>query len=73
MVNAVSACTTFFPGEGLILYKPPLPERTGWAVETSFEESGINPQQEEYNGLYDRQGHLHRWGKKIGLFIDICC
>jgi hypothetical protein len=72
MVNAVSACTTFFPGEGLILYKHPLPERTGWVVETCFEESEINRQPEENTGFYDRQGHLHRPGK-IGLFIDICC
>ena len=72
MVQAVSACTTFFPGEGLILYKPPFLERTGWGVETSFEESGINPQPEENACFYDRQGHLHRPGK-IGLFIDICC
>jgi hypothetical protein len=72
MVNAISACTTFFPGEELILYKHSFLERTGWVVETSFEESGINPQQEENTGFYDRQGHLHRPGK-IGLFIDICC
>jgi hypothetical protein len=70
MVNAVSACTTFFPGEGLILYKPSLPERTGWAVEPPFEEIGTCLQPEEDACFYDRQGHLHRPGKK-GLFINI--
>jgi hypothetical protein len=70
MVHAVSASTTFFPGEGLILYKPPLLERTGWAVEIPFEESGIHPQPEENACFYDRQGHLHRPEKK-GFFINI--
>jgi hypothetical protein len=71
MGNAISACTTFFPGEELILYKHPLLERTGWVVETSFEEFGINPQSEENACFYDRQGHLHRPEKK-GFFINIC-
>ena len=70
MVHAVSASTTFFPGEGLILYRPLLPERTGWAVETSFQEPGMYSHLEENVCLYDRQGHLHHPEKK-GLFINI--
>ena len=70
MVNAVSACRSFFPGEGLILYKPSLPERTGWVVETCYEEPGMNPQSEENACIYDGQEHLHRPQKK-GLFIDM--
>ena len=70
MVHAVSASTTFFPGEGLILYKPLFPERTGWTVETPSEKTGIHPQLEENAYFYDRQGHLHRPEKK-GFFINI--
>ncbi len=71
MINAVSACTTFFPGEELILYKHPSLERTGWVVETCFEESAITPQPEDSSCFYDRRGHLHGPEKK-GFFIDIC-
>ena len=70
MVNAVAASTAFFPGEGLILYKPLSLERTGWVVETTLEESGNHPQAEENADFYDRQGRLHRPEKK-GFFINI--
>ena len=72
MIQPISASTAFFPGEGLILYKPLLPERTGWAVETPSEKSGIHLQPEENACFYDRHGHLLHPEKK-GFFINICC
>ena len=69
MVNSIAGPICLPPTEGIIPYQRTLPQRVEPVIEVSYEDTGLNLQNDEKAFNYDRQGNLEIRQPK-GLFVD---
>jgi len=69
MVNSIAGPICLPPTGEIIPYQRLLPQRVEPVIEVSYEDTGLNLQNDEKAFNYDRQGNLEIRQPK-GLFVD---